>query len=199
MTDLTDVAKFLAAYKADKALWVKLNAMSNYIVVNTTNQMKVVRYKYRDQTQIGNDAIKEIIIENGYQYVSDVLDTLNSFDFQTLISFAHLIGNLKGTRVGIELVLQLMGFASVITEWWEATPVAEPWSYKITVTVDTSFVPDLYATLAALRSFSQSYQFALISNIDLLFGGAEFAQAGAVMGGFVQNTWRGTIIQRAHV
>lgn len=197
MTELTDVQKFLAAYQGNKKLWIKLNEMTNYVVQMSVDDMAVVRYKYRDQTKIGNEAIKQIITENGYQYIANVMDTIEGFDFQVLIAFADLIGNLKGTRVGIELVLRLMGFSSSITEWWEASPKAEPWSYKITVGVDASFVPNLYTTLDTLKEFSRNYVFSQISNIDLQFGGAQFAQAVATMGGFVSNTWTGSITQKA--
>lgn len=197
MTELTQVSEFIADYQNNTVLWAKLRDMTAYVVQQTVTDMKVVKYKYSDGSQIGNEAIKEIMIENGYEYIKAVMDTITGFDFKTMMAFVNLIGNLKGTRTGMELVLKLMGFDSSITEWWEATPQAEPWSYKITVIVDSSLVQDLYVTLATLKVFSQNYVFAKISNIDLQFAGGEFAQAGAVMGGFISTTWRRTIIQKA--
>lgn len=198
MTELTDVSQFIARYQNNTLLWQKLNEITNHIVMETVEDMKVVRYKYSDPTQLGNDAIKEIIIENGYEYIKGVMDTIDGFDFATMLSFTNLIGNLKGTRIGMELVLRLMGFDSIITEWWEESPKGEPWSYKITVIVDNSIVPDLYVTLAKLRIFSQNYVYAKISNIDLQFAAESFADLAPIMGGFISNTWRGRIIQRAN-
>lgn len=197
MTELQDVQAFIAPYQNDTELWQKITSLINHIVTDTATDMSVVKYKYTDPTKIGNAAIEQVIIETGYSYIASVMETVSNFDFSAMVSFANLISNLKGTRVGMELVLQLMGFDSVITEWWEATPTAEPWSYKITVVVDTSHVLNLYTTLAALKVFSQNYVFAKISDIELQFSGADFATKAPTMGGFDHDFRYGSIVQRA--
>jgi hypothetical protein len=196
-TELTDSSAFIAAYQNNTVLWPKIVSMTNYIVAQVAADMAPVKYKYTSPPQVGNAGIQQIIIERGYSYIADVMGTIQGVDFTTMLYFAHLIGNLKGTTVGMQLVLQLMGFDSIITEWWQATPgSAQPWTYKITVIVDESNVPNLYTTLAALKVFSYNYVFALISDIELEFSAVNFATDVAIMGGFVHQRRFGSIVQR---
>lgn len=196
MTVLKDVPQFLADYQHNKELWSQLTALTSHIITKTNNDLAAVKYKYTDPSKIGNEAIKQIILENGFGYIKDIMDTIQGFDFEKMFYFVNLIGNLKGTRSGMELVLRLMGFESIITEWWEDPTKPEPWSYKITVIVDNSFVPDLLNTLNKLKLFSENYLYSKISTINLQFGGNDFAQATPIVGGFVRTTWTGSAVAK---
>lgn len=195
--ELREVQDFIARYKQNTELWAKINEMVQYIVDNANTDLDPVRNKYRNPAALDNETIKQIIVENGYGYIRDVMDTLNGFDFDVMISFVDLIGNLKGTRRGMELVLRLMGFDSIIKEWWQNdTREAEPWSYEIIVIMDTSFVVDVYNTLDKLKIFSENYVLAMIDNIDIRFSAAKFAEALPIMGGFHNASYRGTLVRR---
>jgi hypothetical protein len=129
------------------------------------------------------------------------MDTITDFEFNTLITYVSLISQLKGSRKGLELVLRLLGFESVIREWWEAPdPVdqGEPWTYELKILVNASNVPDIFTTLQKVEVFSRNYVFAQISNIDVQFLLDNFAEAIPIMGGYVKPHYFGRIFQRAN-
>jgi len=196
-TELRDVQNFIAKHKKDKELWVKIQELVQYVVDGVNMDMAPVKYKLTNPGSLDNEPIKQIITELGYSYIKDVMDTLDGFSFSTMTAFVDLIGNLKGTRRGMELVLKLMGFDSIIKEWWQNTVRdAEPWSYEIIVVMNTSIVTDVYNTLDKLRLFSENYVLAKIDNIDVRFSAAKFAEAVPIMAGFHNANYRGLIVRR---
>jgi len=191
-----EVDKFLAEYKKDKELWIKVTAMMREILIDSVNELKDVKYKFTDPSQLNNDVIKEILVEQGFKYIVSVMDTIVGFDFKTMVSFVDLINQLKGTRKGLELVLKLMGFDSIIVEWWEQVPKAEPWTYEIIIIVDNSYVPDIFSTLNYVKEFSDNYVIAKVGNIDVRFSSPEFAITVPLLGGFFTGHYTGRALQR---
>lgn len=195
--DITEVDKFVAQAKTDKEFWIKINSLVSYIMNTSVALMGDVKYKYLAPDKLQEDAIKEILNELGFDYVVSIMDTISGFEFNTMISFVQYISQLKGTRKGMELVLKLMGFDSIIKEWWEdPLDLREPWSYEIIVIVDSSHVPDIFNTLDKVRIFSENYVLAKISNIDVRFASDRFAERYPVLAGFTHSTYKGIIIQR---
>ena len=195
--NLTDAELFLTNHQKDKQLWLKIAALMDYVMANGLDSFADVKYKFTDYSKLPEATIKEIFKEQGFGYISDIMDTITGFEFQSMLSFVDLINQLKGTRKGLELVLKLLGFDSVIKEWWEDTLVSnEPWTYEIIVIMNSSYVPDIYNTLAKVQVFSQNYVLAKISNIDVRFAEPNFATRQPLMGGFIKRVHRGTIVQR---
>lgn len=187
---------YTAVALSDADMSVKLNEMLSHIVADFNKDLSDVKYKYTDTDQLYEDAIKQKIIESGYSYISDVMNTITGLQFNRLLLFLDLISQLKGTRVGMDLVLKLLGFNSVIQEWWEQTPQRPPWSYQIEIFMDLSIVSNPYDTLDKIKTFSRYYQIANISNIDLLFTVSQFAQRTPIVGGFHKYKHFGEITQR---
>lgn len=180
----------------DAELSVKLNEMLWYVVDEFNTSLSDTKFKYTNLEELGEEAIKQKIVEIGYEYIKDVMDTITDFQFNQLLLFIDLVSQLKGTRRGIELVLQLLGFTSDILEWWEVSPQKPPWTYEIIVYMDLSVVHDPYNTLNKIRIFSRFYQIANISNIDLLFTVSQFAESAPIMAGFHSYRHFGSIVQR---
>lgn len=196
--EITEVNKFISKARRNKELWKKINEMMSYVMTNAVLELSDVKNKYTDPSQLETETIKEILNELGFSYIVDIMDTITGFEFNTMLSFVQYIGQLKGTRKGLELVLKLMGFDSVIKEWWEdPNDIGEPWGYEIIVIVDSSFVPDIFNTLDKVRIFSEHYVLAKISNIDVRFSSDRFAERYPVMAGFVHSTYTGIVVQRA--
>lgn len=194
-----EVGQFIPENLKDFELWPKIQEMMQYILDNAVEEMEDFRLKYKGPDQVRDEVIREILIEQGWNYIVDIMDTIENFEFNTLLSYVSLISQLKGSRKGLELVLRLLGFESIIQEWWEDPDnIGEPWTYEITVLVNASNVPDIFATIAKVEEFSRNYVFAQISNIDVQFLFENFAEKGTIMGGFIKPTYSGKFFTRAN-
>lgn len=194
-----EVEQFIPENLRDYPLWPKLQEILQYILDNGIEEMKDFREKFTGPDQVSEDVVKEILNEQGYGYIVDIMDTITGLEFNTLITYVSLISQLKGNRKGLELVLRLLGFESVIREWWEdPDDLGEPWTYSLTVLASASNVPDIFTTLQKVEVFSRNYVFAQISNIDIQFILENFAEAIPIAGGYAKPRYIGRIIQRAN-
>lgn len=193
-----DVSKYINRDQANTELWIKINEMLQYIVTNFETDLADTKLKYSGPDVVREEVIRQILIEQGFDYIVSVMDTIDNFSFNRLVSYIDLINQLKGHRDGLELVLRLLGFDSIIREWWE-DPLneGEPWTYEIIVLVNTSIVPDIFTTLEKIQTFSRNYVFAKIVNIEVRFIFSSFAEKGVIMGGFSKAKYFGRIYQRA--
>jgi len=165
-----NVDLIISEHKKNTELWTKIRAMTQYVVDQTATELADVKYKVKDPNALSQDGVKQIIEEEGFKYIVSIMDTINNFQFNTMVAFVDLINQLKGHRSGLELVLKLLGFDSIIREWWEdPNSLGEPLTYDITVFVNSSFVPDIFLTLEKVQEFSRNYVLAQISNVDVQF------------------------------
>lgn len=150
-------------------IYPKVCAMIDYIVNNALEEFEDVKYKYSGPDVVRDEVIKNIVTELGFEYVTSVMDTITNFQFNELLEFVSLLNLLKGSRQGLELILKLLGFNSVIQEWWEQIPKAEPDTYVITVIMDNNIVVDPAKTLDKVKEFAKHYVYPTFSNIDFKF------------------------------
>ena len=197
--DITNVDYFIPKHLRNTAMYSKLSDMMTYVLETSVEEFKDVKYKFTRPNDLGPDAVQAIIEEQGFNYITDVMKTMEGLEFNTMLSFMDMVNQLKGTRKGLELVLKLLGFDSIIQEWWEdTTKDVEKWTYEIIVIVNSSNVPDIFSTIEKIKIFSDNYVLAGISNINVKFNASKFAELGAIMGGFEKPTHRGYIIQRVN-
>lgn len=192
------IDSFLSQQLRNTDLGAKARDMMLFIVNNFNDDVGDVANRYKHRELVSEDGIKEAIREMGYGYVSDLMDTITNFQFNTLLSFIDLMVELKGTRKGMELVLELLGFDSIIQEWWEITPNKPAWTYDIVVIMNTSYVENIYDTLDKIKIFSRNYVIPNIDNIDIRFEVGVFASAAPVMAGFAKQKFTGTIMEKAN-
>lgn len=150
-------------------LYPKVTGMVDFIIKNYAREFEDVKLKFRGPDLVSQDVIKNIITELGFKYIADVMDTISNFEFNTLLEFVSLINLLKGSRTGVELILKLLGFDSIIREWWEQDPVHPVYTFEVVVIMDSNKVPDAVATLAKVKVFARAYVFPIIENIDFRF------------------------------
>lgn len=194
---LDAVDLYIPDHLRETELYVKLAELMRYVVEQSVEEFKDVKYKYKDPSQLSDTAVKNVITEQGFDYIVDVMNTMEGLEFNTMLSFMDLVNQLKGTREGLELVLKLMGFDSIVSEWWEDEGLdREAWSYEIVVIVNSSNVPDIYETLEKVKEFSDNYVLSKITNINVRFSADKFAELGAIMGGFAHPLYSGKILQR---
>ena len=195
---MADVKTYIVKHQRDKTFWTKAEELLQKEVDTAETDLIDVSKKYSGPDIVSEDVIRAVLEEQGFSYITSIMDTITGFQFNRLMSFMDLINQLKGTRDGLELVLKLLGFDSIINEWWEdsANP-AEPWTYEIIVLFNTSIVPDIFETLKRVQEFSRNYVYAKIANVEIRFLFGKFAEQGTIMAGFSHSYYGGRIVQRA--
>lgn len=173
-------------------LYPKVKEMLDYVISNSLTEFEDVKYKYRGPQIVKTKVIQEIIEELGFGYINGIINTIDNFEFNVLLDFIGLLNLLKGSRLGLELVLKLLSLDSVVQEWWEQSPLGVPDTYVITVIMDGSTVPDPSATLEKVQAFAKEYVYPVISNIDFRFT-FSFAEKNVNFAGFIkQNAYTQT-------
>lgn len=194
-TALSDVNNFLPAALKQYELYPKISEMLQFIIAGTAVELEDVKYKYSRPDVVSDEVIKQIVQELGFQYIRDVMDTIENFEFTALLDFLSLISLLKGHKSGLELILKLLSFDSIIKEWWEADPKRPVYTYELIVIMDTTFVPDIFGTLEKIKIFARQYVFPTLENIDFRFQ-LTFADRNANFAGFFRLHYAGRIAQR---
>lgn len=187
--------EFIPEGLRSQELYPKVAAMMDFIIQNFEKELEDVKFKFRGPEVVREEVIKEIINELGFEYISQVMDTISNFEFNQLLQFLGLINLLKGSRNGLELVLKLLGFDSIITEWWETEPKGTVDEFDLTVIVNSSFVTDLNATVDKVKAFAKHYVYPNLNIVDFRFS-FQLATKNLTMAGFVRSFYRGTVLQR---
>jgi len=104
----------------ERSLYIKLAEMLDYVIDKSEEELKDVKYKYHGPEFVRTRVIDEVIIESGYGYIKNVIDTLTNVEYDIMHSILNLVHFLKSHRDGLELVLKILGFEFNITEWWES-------------------------------------------------------------------------------
>ena len=176
-------------------LYPKVAGMMDHIIQNFEKELEDTRYKYSGPEVVRQEVIEEIVIELGFSYIQQIMSTITNFEFNQLLQFLSLINLLKGSRDGLSLILNLLGFDSVIYEWWELTPPGPVDTFNLVVIVNSSNVPDLNATLDKVKVFTREYVYPTLNIVDFRFT-LFVASKNITMAGFVRNFYNGTIVQR---
>ncbi|TMP46327.1 hypothetical protein CWB96_00400 [Pseudoalteromonas citrea] len=113
-----------------------------------------------------------VISEFGYQYLIDALG-MTPLDVALLRSFITTIHQLKGSRKGVDLMIDLLGLRDYlqIYEWWEDDPdglTVEPMSYRLEADIRDHSVLVNNKALQALRLFLRQYVYPVMNDFGLL-------------------------------
>jgi hypothetical protein len=129
-----DILKYLPETLQNDDLFIEVADIlqsfkdGNYVVDSTVEDqisypgidIQALKDKYNDISSLDKESLEVIAKEFGYDYILNVL-TLISDDFGTFLGTIAVVHYLKGTRKGIEFVLDVLGFTYLIIEWWEFT------------------------------------------------------------------------------
>lgn len=177
------------------ALNIKFTALFDFLVQQQAVEFQDVKYKYANPSQVNQEVIVNVINELGFSYITDVMATTTNLEFNTLLSFVSLINLLKGSVLGLQIILVLLGFDAVITEWYQTIPVGLPYTYSMLLLMNLSNVPNPIVTVNAVRIFARQYVFPLLTSLDYNFQ-VNFAEAGTAIVAFPKAYAFGTIIAR---
>lgn len=196
MAELQTTLELVSSKLREDDFFIKMTEILDQVKADYDLDFADVKYKLQDPTQLREEAIKEIIDELGFEYIRQIMDTLTNIEFNVLIDFISLLNLLKGSREGLEIVMRLLGFDTVITEWWEASPQKEELTYDLTVLVNTSLVPDLDATLEKVKIFARHYVLPKLDLVDFKFVLESFLEKQINLAGFVRMKHFGRIVDR---
>ena len=151
------------------------------------------KYKYKDPDQLSSEVITEIIKEYGFDYINNIVSTLQNIETNVLVHFISLLHLLKGHQDGLELILKVLGFNFTIVNWWENFPKGEPHTYNMDIFFNLSQVADVFETLNQIRIFSENYVYPklLVANLVVDF---DLADAETCMMGFNLNECSAEIV-----
>jgi hypothetical protein len=156
----------------EKPLFKKFAEMLDFEIEVSDDEFKDIKFKFRDSEELSDEIVLEIVKEQGFEYISDLILTLQNINTSNILNFVSLLHLLKGHRDGLELVLTLLGFEFEIREWWEQSPQAEPHTFD-----------DVFLTLNRIRTFAENYVYPKFAIANLIVD-FEFAEATAVVAGF---------------
>lgn len=138
------VAHYLGNYWRDTPLYAeKIVPLLDYCLSNNyaiSDKMSKAFYelidKYQNTTELPLENMKEFIREQGYDYLVDLFEDREE-DLKVAVYLLVLIHHLKGTEKGLRVVLSMFQpdaepADTVITQWFQETPVGEENTFKIT-------------------------------------------------------------------
>ena len=166
-----------------KALYIEVTDMLNFVHDKACEDFKDIKFKFKDSEQLSDEVNLEIIREQGFEYINDVIATLETADTKTILNFISLINILKGHVDGLELVLTLLGFEFDIQQWWQQSPQGEPHTYDMDIFFNLSIVTNVFQTLNRIRTFSENYVYPKLLVINLIVD-FDLAEAETAIAGF---------------
>jgi hypothetical protein len=176
---------FLPRFDKELEFFQEIAPVIDHILENYEKEFKYIKDKYSDFYNFEDvidrvnkdDAIKELIKEKGYEPLVDILD-LQTEDIAIVYAYLKVFRYLKGTREGLELVFQVLGFKKEsleplapktyeFTQWWEQIPLGEPYTFDafIKFPIDTPNFQDL---LVKIKQFFRFYVYPILKNLDLV-------------------------------
>lgn len=123
------------------------------------------------ELDLSRERNSQVVSEFGYQYLIDALG-MSALDVALIRSFITVIHQLKGSRKGVDLMLDLLNLREYVQliEWWEDDPTGETvqeMTYRSEVDLRdrTKFSGN---SLQALRLFLRQYVYPLMTDFALI-------------------------------
>ena len=175
----TDITKYIPEEFQGKELYLKLQEMLEFVINQSEDDFKDTIEKYREVSQLSEEAALATIGESGLSYISDLLNiipTIKGFGVsiipstpQELLPYIYFINSFKGTKIGVETTLRLLKITGFeLIEHWEFTKnvikadgkVLEKFEVKLEVPTENSAI--IRAVLPQLTNFFRNYVYPII-------------------------------------
>ena len=127
--------------------------------------------KYVNTQDLPLQGLTLYIKEMGYGYITDFFQP-NEAGAKKLVAFLVIIHFLKGSRKGLELILDIMGIGGSIVEWWETTPVDTVDTFTLVIDARTLTGTEDPDTYRRFEEFVRNYvypeiKFKIVYNANL--------------------------------
>lgn len=182
MSDI-DYSQYLPSKLRDTDLHQKVIDVVNNLTQEQRDEFKDVLLKYKDPFSITDDAAREIIKEFGFEYITEIIETLSNQDLGSLVTYIGFISTMKGHKTGLEVIFKLLGFDYEIVEWFEFDKdrkkghypdskvlEVDEWKLSINILGSTS-INNIFDTVPKLHNFVRNYVYPLLAYLELLFVG----------------------------
>ena len=193
---ITSSKQFFPESFQERELEAKLTEIFDKVLADFNTSISDVVNKTRYPENLTKEIIYEIFTEKGFDYIVDLLKTIENLPFNKLVAYLSTISLLKGHKKGVEVFLRLLSIEPTITEWYSMSPRGNPHEYDIIVQMNASYVPDIQATIDKIKIFSKNYVYPTIRNIDFSFEESSFSEATPIMAGFYHMYFDGNITER---
>ncbi len=120
-----------------------------------------ILHKYSNRSRISYEALQDFIAEQGYTYITNVLDITRD-KLEVISEYLNLIHMFKGTRQGLELVLNLLDILYTIKEWWEEEPQNEPHTFSMEIEFGSGVKRD---SVTRIKEFTRHYVYPKLKSI----------------------------------
>ena len=142
------VSHYLGSYWKDTPLYAeKLVPLVDYVLSNNyvfNEKMSQAFYeltdKYQNTAELPLENMKEFIKEQGYGYIADLFEDKPE-NLKLVVYLLALIHELKGTEVGVKLIISLFQLDTEpsdtqLVQWFEELPVAEENTFTLKTKLD---------------------------------------------------------------
>ena len=158
------VAQYLSRFQISSPLWgQKLIPLLDYTFSNNyvdNSELSSAFYqivnKYTNTTELPLESLQHYVQEMGYGYILEFFQP-DEEAAQRLVSFLVVIHFLKGSRKGLELILDIMGISGTIVEWYESIPLGVVNTFTLLIDSDTLTGNDNPETYKNFEKFVRSY------------------------------------------
>lgn len=159
--------------------------MMDYLILHEKVYFEDFYYKYKDIAKIRTKSLKEIVSEQGYKYILDMLN-LSRKEYETLVKYIAVINDLKGSLSGLEVVFNILDISYNMVEWWEKDPQGVPHTFDLQIEVDILKVAN--NMINKLKAFIRNYVYPVIENFEITYK-MNIAEMLIAMAGFIDNDW----------
>lgn len=172
--------KLLPVARLREPMYQELVEIMDFLKLHEEMYFDDLTYKYADQMRVRTTSVKEVAAEFGYNYITDFIG-LTDKELQSAIEYISLIHYLKGHESGLSLVFELLGVTARWEEWWEATPVGIPDTWKLWVDIDIAKAQGSLAN--KIINFTRQYVYPVMQEFEVTYS-VNLIKLGVAVGGF---------------
>ena len=139
---------------------------------------KDIGFKYKDILQLSEDALKMMLIENGFGSILDLFD-MSIERLQMFVLYLPLFKALKGTDEGFKLLLSMVAYDFEIETWLDNPAQLDEYTYNI-VFITFMNVGFDSSIISKFIKFSRTYVYPVLKSLTvrILFRSLEPAVYG---------------------
>jgi len=158
---MKQVIEYIPINLQEQPLFVEICDVIQQTIDNDEIMLNDIIKKYKSTFEENQTIIELIFKEYGYDYIYETIKDITDDEAASLVGFIGLIHLFKGHKLGLQTVLDLLGFIDTeITEWWEESPEAEPDTFSL-ITDITNLVIDPNA-ITKFFTFIKNYVYPVL-------------------------------------
>ena len=126
---------------------------------------KDIGFKYKDILQLSEDALKMMLIENGFGSILDLFD-MSIERLQMFVLYLPLFKALKGTDEGFKLLLSMVAYDFEIETWLDNPAQLDEYTYNI-VFITFMNVGFDSSIISKFTKFSRTYVYPVLKSLTV--------------------------------